>query len=166
MYFYSQPGPGVRPVFIGGRCGYTQNSGGLFIGESRKIAQFDSIGLAIEGHPEFHAEGAVTEEGAERIIVLGGKLTLTPSTVEGGYTPPDGGWTYTFAGDAATAGPNNNFDSLDGTWDHDNGSDQWDGLGIGAGQPGGVMTLMEDTTDFLRMQDVFPRDPGAEPSLG
>jgi hypothetical protein len=62
-------------------------------------------------------------------------------------------WTYTFTGDAAASGPANSFDSLDGSWDHNNGSDHWDGSAIGAGTPGGVSTL----DGFLRLQD--PGDP-------
>lgn len=65
-------------------------------------------------------------------------------------------WAYTFEGGAAdsTEGA-----SLDGTWDHDNGSDAWDGSAIGAedGNPGGVIALTEGDTDFIRVQD--PGDP-------
>jgi hypothetical protein len=64
---------------------------------------------------------------------------------------------YIFDCDTALAGPANDFDSLDGTWDHDNGSDQWDGTGIGVGRPGGVSALTEgageDLVNFLRFQD-------------
>jgi hypothetical protein len=77
------------------------------------------------------------------------------------YSDPVSGWTYTYSGDAATAGVANAFDSLDGTWDHANGSDQWDGTGIGAGRPGGASALTVDTTGFLRLQDTGdPRDYG------
>jgi hypothetical protein len=52
-----------------------------------------------------------------------------------------------------------NGDELDDTWDHDNGSDQWDGTGPGEGNPGGVALLSEDGADFLRIQDTGdPRD--------
>ncbi|MBW7991886.1 MAG: LamG domain-containing protein, partial [Planctomycetes bacterium] len=62
---------------------------------------------------------------------------------------------YTFEGDA-----------LDDTWDHDNGSDQWDGTGPGDGNPGGAALLTEDGVTFLRIQDIGdPRDLGiSEPS--
>jgi uncharacterized repeat protein (TIGR01451 family) len=53
------------------------------------------------------------------------------------FSPPQGGWTYRYAGNAVSnAGPN----ALDGTWNHDNGSDSWsgDGRGTGVGLPGGV----------------------------
>jgi hypothetical protein len=55
---------------------------------------------------------------------------------------------------------------LDDTWDHDNGSDQWDGTGPGEGNPGGAASLTEDGVTFLRIQDIGdPRDLGIdEPS--
>lgn len=68
---------------------------------------------------------------------------------------------YLFDGDAAVAGPANSSDSLDGTWDHNNGSDTWDGTGLGAGGPGGASALVEDGVTFLRIQDAGdPRDYG------
>ena len=79
------------------------------------------------------------------------------------YAPPANGWVYSFEGDAAA---NDDAEALDGTWNHDNGSDEWDGEAIGAGSPGGVSALTEGATTFLRMQDTgdprseFP-DPGS-----
>jgi len=57
-------------------------------------------------------------------------------------------------------------DALDDTWNHDNGSDQWDGTGPGEGNPGGAAALIEDGVTFLRIQDIGdPRDLGiSEPS--
>ena len=50
-------------------------------------------------------------------------------------------------------------DTPDETWDHDNGSDQWDGTGPGEGNPGGAVSLTEDGVTFLRIQDTGdPRD--------
>jgi len=69
------------------------------------------------------------------------------------YRPPP----YRYDGDAAVSGEANSFDSLDGTWDHDNGSDEWDGSVIGEGMPGGAVALTEDGVTFLRIQD--PGDP-------
>lgn len=80
------------------------------------------------------------------------------------YPNPPGGWTYIYNGDKDTAGePNSGFTSLDGTWSHDNGSDQFDGSKIGGtivagdfgvgNSPGGVMTITEGGVTFLRMQD-------------
>jgi len=52
-------------------------------------------------------------------------------------------------------------DALDDTWDHDNGSDQWDGTGPGEGNPGGAVSLTEGDDTFLRIQDTGdPRDYG------
>ncbi len=68
---------------------------------------------------------------------------------------------YTYNGDAAVAGPANDNDSLDGTWDHNNGSDAWDGSAIGEASPGGASALVEDGVTFLRIQDTGdPRDYG------
>ncbi|MGD8499723.1 MAG: chitobiase/beta-hexosaminidase C-terminal domain-containing protein, partial [Phycisphaerales bacterium] len=83
------------------------------------------------------------------------------------YPDPAGGWTYMFTADTATAGPADNYDSLDGTWDHTNGSDAWDGSQIGSGSPGGVSALTEGATNYVRLQETGdPRqygigDPGS-----
>ena len=93
-------------------------------------------------------------------LTLAACLVLPGSVASGQlYAPPDGGWAYVFQGDAAINGEPDFFASLDGTWDHDNGSDAWDGTGIGEGLPGGVAALTEDGTTFLRVQDTGdPRD--------
>ncbi|KPK48760.1 MAG: hypothetical protein AMK72_06120 [Planctomycetes bacterium SM23_25] len=82
------------------------------------------------------------------------------STWAGVYLPPAGGWTYEYTGDAASGGAN--YTALDGTWNHDNGSDQWDESAIGAGRPGGANILAETpTNNYLRVQDAGdPRDHG------
>lgn len=93
-------------------------------------------------------------------------MCLITSSLSAGvaYPDPPGGWKYLFNGDKDTAGrPGSGFTSLDGTWSHDNASDQWDGSKIGgrivAGDfgvgnaPGGVMSVTEDGVTFLRMQD-------------
>ncbi|UCG56938.1 MAG: hypothetical protein JSU70_19000 [Phycisphaerales bacterium] len=68
------------------------------------------------------------------------------------YPGSPGWWEYMYTGEQATAG-------LDGTWNHDNGSDEWDGTGIGAGRPGGVGILTESDTTFARLQETGdPRD--------
>jgi len=83
------------------------------------------------------------------------------------FSAPDGGWNYIYEGsDAKYAEPNEGFASLDGTWSHDNGSDEWDGSGIGGdfgdgNRPGGAMILSEGNATFLRIQDTGdPRDYG------
>ena len=76
------------------------------------------------------------------------------------FDAPSSGWAYTFEG-ADAADSVDPFGSLDGTWDHNNGSDQWDGTGIGEGNPGGASALMDGSTTFLRIQDPGdPRDHG------
>ncbi|UCG57121.1 MAG: PEP-CTERM sorting domain-containing protein [Phycisphaerales bacterium] len=66
---------------------------------------------------------------------------------------------YIFEGDAAAGGAG--FTALDGTWDHDNGSDEWDETGVGMGRPGGVSALTEGDTTYVRIQDTGdPRDYG------
>jgi hypothetical protein len=51
------------------------------------------------------------------------------------YSPPTGGWDYIYNGDAAASSTSA---ALDGTWDHDNSFDEWDGSAPGAGNPGGL----------------------------
>ena len=78
------------------------------------------------------------------------------------FPPPEGGWDYAYEGDAAAYAPG--FASLDGTWSHDNDSDQWDGSVIGGefgadNRPGGAMTITIGDADYLRIQDTGdPRD--------
>jgi len=86
-------------------------------------------------------------------------LLLTAGMAFGGvdYGDPDGGWTYIYTGDAAAPGAD--YTALDGTWNHDNGSDQWDESEIGTGMPGGVSVLTENGVTFTRIQDTGdPRD--------
>ena len=85
--------------------------------------------------------------------------TASVSSAAPVYLPPVGGWDYCYTGDAAAGGAD--FTALDGTWSHDNGSDQWDETMIGAGRPGGAMALSENAVNFLRIQDTGdPRDYG------
>ncbi len=88
------------------------------------------------------------------LVCLGLAIGLSASAAMGGvsYLDPAGGWTYIYTGDQAAP-------DLDGTWDHDNGSDQWDESIIGADAPGGAMVLTEGIATFLRVQDTGdPRD--------
>ena len=95
--------------------------------------------------------------GAFLLVGIGGTNAQTT------FPPPEGGWDYAYEGDAA-AYVSNGFASLDGTWSHDNSSDEWDGSAIGGefgddNRPGGAMTITEDGTDYLRIQDTGdPRD--------
>jgi len=99
---------------------------------------------------------------------------LAAGTAFGGvdYSDPEGGWAYIYTGDQAAA---DDAAALDGTWDHDGGSDSWDGTApgdSGAGgtgnAPGGAGVFTEGDTTFLRIQDCGdPRDTGggwADPS--
>ena len=99
--------------------------------------------------------------GAFIIGVLASLALLAAGTASANpiYPDPAGGWTYVFTGDAAAAGTGG-FTALDGTWSQDNGSDSWDGTGIGVGAPpGGASALTEGSAGFLRMQDTGdPRD--------
>ena len=75
------------------------------------------------------------------------------------YAPPQEGWLYFYDGDAAVDAPG--FGSLDETWSHENGRDEWDGSGIGDGAPGGVSLFEDQGTTFLRLQETGdPRDYG------
>jgi hypothetical protein len=88
-------------------------------------------------------------------------LSLGAGVAVGGvdYADPLGGWTYIYTGD--TGSPGAGFTALDGTWSHDNGSDQWDESEIGSGRPGGVSVLTEGDVTFLRLQETGdPTDYG------
>jgi thioredoxin 1 len=88
-------------------------------------------------------------------------MSLGAGVAVGGvdYEDPPGGWTYIYTGDSAA--PGGGFTALDGTWSHNNGSDQWDETEIGSGRPGGVSILSEDNVTFVRLQDTGdPRDYG------
>ncbi|MCA9149966.1 MAG: PEP-CTERM sorting domain-containing protein [Planctomycetales bacterium] len=97
------------------------------------------------------------------LVALG--IPTTP--VRGGvaYNDPDGGWTYLFQGDQVD---NDDAASLDGDWSHDNGSDAWDGSGIGEGDtaPGGVSALTDGDLTYVRFDDTGdPRGDGwSDPS--
>ncbi len=98
------------------------------------------------------------------VVLLFGMGGLKAQTT---FDPPPGGWDYAYEGDEGYyAEPEEGFASLDGTWSHDNGSDQWDGSGIGGdfgngNRPGGAQIITEDGSAYLRIQDTGdPRDYG------
>ena len=102
----------------------------------------------------------------KKLCLRAGFLTLSLSTslAQTAFEAPDGGWDYLYAGDSGTYG-DAGFTSLDGTWSHDNGSDQWDGsgpgdpFGPGSTGPGGAKVIDEDGVNYLRIQDSGdPRD--------
>ncbi len=85
-------------------------------------------------------------------------VALTSGRALGGvaYPAPDAWWTYIYTGDAAASGDPDGaqgYNALDGTWSHENGSDEWEGSQIGAGRPGGVSALAEGDTKYVRLQD-------------
>jgi len=89
-------------------------------------------------------------------LILGG--VATDLFAQGVFGVPESGWTYIFQGDAADPG-SGGFTALDGTWNPENGSAQWDGSAIGEGNPGGVSALSDGDTSFIRIQDTGdPRD--------
>ncbi|MCL4786173.1 MAG: hypothetical protein KJ070_05175 [Verrucomicrobia bacterium] len=101
--------------------------------------------------------------------LLLGSLT---SLAQPAFPPPPSGWTYIYNGTQLTVGdPGTGWTSLDGTWTHDNGSDEWDGspiggtfstggFGIGNG-PGGTILGTQGGVDYLRIQVTGdPRDYG------
>ncbi len=89
------------------------------------------------------------------------------------YPDPIGGWAYTYTGNAAAAGlngeteynsDNGRFDALDGTWDHTNDSDQWNGtysaaLG-GVRSQDGYLTILDKTTSGSNRKLYFAHDIG------
>ncbi len=88
-------------------------------------------------------------------------LAQRVSFAQTSYASPEGGWLYTYeagSGDDIAGEAGSGFTSLDGTFSHDNGSDQWDGSRFGAdGRPGGAQVI----DGFLRMQETGdPRDHG------
>src|SRR5438128_11982010 len=85
------------------------------------------------------------------------------------YSDPLGGWTYIYNGDQLmVADDASGFASLDGTWSHNNGSDEWDGSTIGGtcstgsgfgvdNGPGGANLITENGISELRTHDTGER---------
>ncbi len=92
-------------------------------------------------------------------------LAAANALAQPAFPAPPGGWTYLYNGDQLIAGAaGSGATSLDGTWTHDNGSDEWDGSEIGGvfdatNRPGGASLGTNAGVIYLRMQDVGdPRD--------
>jgi hypothetical protein len=92
-------------------------------------------------------------------------LGVASSHAQPAFPAPPGGWTYIYNGDQLLVGAaGSGATSLDGTWTHDNGSDEWDGSQIGGvfdatNRPGGASLGTNAGVTYLRMQDVGdPRD--------
>ena len=70
---------------------------------------------------------------SQKILIL---LLLSLINVQSAeYPPPPGGWDYIYNGDETK---NSSSEALDGTWDHNNSSDHWDGTPPESGNPGGI----------------------------
>jgi hypothetical protein len=98
---------------------------------------------------------------SKKLLALGLAVGLVAAVAQAGvYPDPPGGWAYTYGGHAVDPSPHS---ALDLTWDHDNGSDQWDGsMLLGIGRPGGAMVINPNVDlAYLRMQETGdPRDYG------
>lgn len=68
------------------------------------------------------------------ILIFAVLLQISKSNAEN-YPDPINGWDYQFTGNLAENIANA---ALDGTWDHNNNSDQWDGTTPDSGNPGGI----------------------------
>ncbi len=125
---------------------------------------------------EFYAGAAQTAAGP-RVFFAGATQEVIPTIGRGELNLTDSGQavflnvvdlllgrlevpaeqpSYTYEGDLAANGTGETTEagtSLDGTWSSNNGSDAWDGSAPGAGAPGGVVALVEDSVTFLRIQD-------------
>ncbi len=71
-------------------------------------------------------------------LTLTSTLLLLTTGFSKDYLPPGGGWDYLFEGDGAAGSAT---EALDGTWNHNNNSDQWDGTAPGTGNPGGISVV-------------------------
>ena len=73
------------------------------------------------------------------------------------YAAPSGGWTYRYEGSTVAI---TDAAALDGTWNHNNGSDSWayDGRGTGDGILGGVGT----TNGILTLEDNLAAGAGVD----
>ena len=83
------------------------------------------------------------------------------------WAQPEDGWSYAYEAEPGEAEPGvGGAMSLDGTFDHENGSDSWDGSTFADGNPGGAEILEDDDGSYLRIQDTGdPRGDGvADPS--
>ncbi|MBI4327845.1 MAG: hypothetical protein HY674_21655 [Chloroflexi bacterium] len=100
------------------------------------------------------------------ILVITAAVLFAPAASAGvAFPDPPGGWTYIYPGDQLLVGAaGDGYVNLDGTWTHDNGSDEWDGSEIGGlfdvtNRPGGASLGTQSGVKYLRMQDTGdPRD--------
>ena len=122
-----------------------------------------SAALALQAGQKYFLMGLLADSGGRDHLSaawqgpgIPARVILSAQYVDTFALPPIEPPAYTYNGDLAAFGTGETTDkgtSLDGTWTHENGSDAWDGSAMGAGVPGGVGTLVEDTVTFLRIQD-------------
>ncbi|MBN2507691.1 MAG: tandem-95 repeat protein [Verrucomicrobia bacterium] len=91
---------------------------------------------------------------------------LWPDSAQAGiaYLEPAGGWQYVYTGDQASgAARRQNQPALDGTWRHENGSDEWNGDVRGAANspPGGVEANSADGVNYLTIEDAVTSTSGS-----
>ena len=105
----------------------------------------------------------LTDAGNYTVVVTNAYGSVTSAvallTVHRSFEPPVGGWAYVYTGDSASGAPRRqNQPALDGTWRHENGSDEWnaDGRGPGVDQPGGV----ESANGTLTVENANPATSG------
>ncbi len=118
---------------------------------------------------------------SQSLIFLGLSLTIIIQSAKAAYPAYDwssvpGGWVYTNNGDQAICGPGGVADSLDGTWNRNNGSSEWDCSGLGGtlksglNAPGGVIAVTTGThpsevgISYLRIQDCGNPEQFKDPS--
>ena len=65
-------------------------------------------------------------------------MTLCSTLLAERYPAPPGGWDYIYDGNEINNAPT---EALDGTWDHNNSSDHWDGTSPENGNPGGIASV-------------------------
>ena len=135
-----------------------------------------SVAIALLTGQKYFIMGLMADSGGRDHISaawqgpgIADRVILSAQYVDTFALPPIEQPSYTFNGDLAASGADETTEagtSLDGTWSHNNGSDAWDGTAPGAGAPGGVGALVEDSVTFLRIQDTGnPAKHGqAEPS--
>jgi len=108
------------------------------------------------------------------LLCLFPALAISTSASAGvAYPDPPGGWAYTYSGDGAAPGTNGEteynsdngrFDALDGTWDHTNDSDQWNGTYSatdgGVRSQNGYLTIVDRKTSGSNKKLYFAHDIG------
>ncbi len=114
------------------------------------------FGVSLSNVTTFSIGFERTEASGGKGIILLDDIRLHPQLpVVPEPEPFDGQWTYIYNGDVAAGGAD--YTTLDGTWSHNSGSDEWDETEIGSGRPGGASVI----DGYLRIQETGdPSDHG------